>query len=488
MSYLSKMSANIPAKARLVLVICAVVVILAFVVFFNFFGKSSSVVDQKLPGKSDVIKAPNSREIKKTEPGDQIIIPKESPISQEINDDRKASAEKAKADGGGFMDRLDFSNSKAVLDKSDAASKRTNIEGLNGIDENDESRNQIEAERRRLANEQRERLAGKASDDQRRDYQARQKDELIGVDAYIREINAELDKNDPYTGYLKSKGAGHQPVSSGYHEYSMRNRAPQDGDQGIASAKNQRQSSGNQLVDSYLSGTRTMDQLPVADLSKLESYRGGSGSKSSPLAERATSEQMAYANVVNPLSGNKSEPKITVNVGEMYYGILQIGVNTDELGPVRAILPGYGKLQGAVLVGEAVRVNEVTTIKFQNMSLDGKDLGIVAVALDPDTLRPGIVDGVDRHIFERYFKLSLAAASDGYVKALTGTTTTTYPNGSTVAIQDRLPKASDQVASAIGKIGEVLIPKFEKEFDRPPTVTVNSNRDVIIMFLNGVQL
>jgi hypothetical protein len=51
-----------------------------------------------------------------------------------------------------------------------------------------------------------------------------------------------------------------------------------------------------------------------------------------------------------------------------------------------------------------------------------------------------------------------------------------------------LPSAADQVKVGIGKVGEKMTPIFEKEFDRPPTVTVEANRSIVIMFMQEIDL
>lgn len=185
-----------------------------------------------------------------------------------------------------------------------------------------------------------------------------------------------------------------------------------------------------------------------------------------------------------------SKPKANgfVHVGETYYSVLQIGVNTDEISPIRAVSVEKGILDGAIFVGSPARVGEKAALNFTSMSLKGHSYKINAIALDPETYRSGIADGVDNHVISRYTKLGLAAFVDGYAQSLTSVQTTTNTDGSQSSIASQVPNATDQVAVGIGKVGQKMTPIFEREFDQPPTVTVSANRSIVIMFMQELDL
>lgn len=177
-----------------------------------------------------------------------------------------------------------------------------------------------------------------------------------------------------------------------------------------------------------------------------------------------------------------------IDAGESFYAILQIGVNTDEISPIRAVVVENGKLKNAVFVGLPARTGEKALLTFNSMSINGKSYSINAIALDPDTMRSGVADGVDRHTFERYFKLFLASFTEGYADSLSGVQTTTNTDGSQSSIRESLPSFKDQAAVGVGKIGERFVPIFEKQFERQPTVTVNENKQIMMMFMEPVDL
>jgi hypothetical protein len=178
----------------------------------------------------------------------------------------------------------------------------------------------------------------------------------------------------------------------------------------------------------------------------------------------------------------------TVPVGSTVYSVLQIGVNTDEISPVRAVTVEKGRLEGAVLTGEPKRVGEKAQLTFTSMSLNGKSYAINAIALDAETYRSVLADGVDNHSFERYSKLFAAAFVEGYADALSGTQTVTNTDGSSSSRKDPLPDTGSQIKVGIGEIGKKMSPIYAKEFDRPPTVTVEPNKSIIIMFMQELDL
>ena len=213
---------------------------------------------------------------------------------------------------------------------------------------------------------------------------------------------------------------------------------------------------------------------------------GQSGNAEGSAKEKAQSdypsERIAKSAVNKPLNTG------FVHVGETYFSVLQIGVNTDEISPIRATSVDKGILDGAVFVGNPARVGQKATLNFTSMSLNGRSYRINAIALDPETYRSGIADGVDNHVFSRYSKLALAAFVDGYSNALSGTQTVRNTDGSSSEIKDPLPDAGDQLKVGIGKVGEKMTPIFEREFEQPPTVTVEPNRSIVIMFMQELDL
>lgn len=485
-NFLSNLSGNVPPKARIVLGLSAVAAVGGVVAFFNMYGGGDKKDNSQIPGQAVLVDGPNDKKITKTKPGDELLIPDGSPIAIQIEESRQDEIQTAKKKGGGFADRLDFANSKRVIEKtSRELGADVNVEGLGTIDDELNTRKAIEREKKRLAKLQRERAKSKLTKSQRKELKADQQAIVVKDSNFLQTELAKFEGDAAYSSYINRSSVKHEPINSGYSAYSKKSEGNRSEDTGTNGTG--RQSSGTSASNYVNKYIRDPSKMAKVDVSQVDRFRG-LASNSGASSNSDSQEVSAYEDLVSPMGGIQNAGKTRINIGEMYYGILQIGVNTDEIGPVRAMIPGEGKLREAVLIGEPVRIGEKASIRFTAMSKDGKDLGVVAIALDPDTLRPALADNVDRHIFDRYFKLALAAAGSGYVDALTGSRSKTYSDGSREDIIERLPDSSDQLAAAIGKVGEVMIPKFERNFERPPTVEINSNRDIIIMFLQGFEI
>lgn len=482
-NFISNIAGNVPPKARMILGLTAVVSIGGIIAFTKMYSGEEDAIDN-LSGQAVVIVAPSNSDISKKIPGEGIIIPKDSPVAQQIEKSRVEEIEKAKNTGGGFIEQMSFDNNRRILEKETTGNLGAgNVQGFNSLDDELLSRNAINEQRNIEIREQQSRVRKNMNQEQvQRAYENRQEN-LLQENEFL---SGELEKADigpDYSSY--GELINYDPISPAYTSYGQGNISNNlDGD-----------NSGNGYTPpagSYASGyvNKSDYNTREADLANLNKIRGLTGSKGTvnTTGSGNNNQVSAYRDMVNPMGNYNNTAKEKVNVGEMHYAILEIGVNTDEIGPVRAIIPSEGKLHEAILVGEPVLIGEKASIAFSAMSKDGVDMGVVAIALDPETMRPALADNVDRHIFDRYFKLALAAAADGYVTALTGSSTKTYSDGSSEKIIDRLPDSSDQIAAAIGKVGSVLIPKFENNFDRPPTVEINSNRDIIIMFLQGFEI
>lgn len=486
----TKTMSNIPKTARFMLGISAVVTVAAGAILSgSLSGNKNS--ENTSTGNSSISSAPTNSQIGKTKPGEKSIIPDGSPLQKQIDFEKNKEINEKKVDGGGYMEQLSFnkkpddfidkiqkSNNQDLLEKSiekiNDAKKGTQIDGYL---QQSNSRRYIEEKHRKLAEAQKSRaIKNMQSEQMKNDFQyhteileIQTKEDKDFINNEIQNANSE----NIYSSYFSQKPYKQNREMSAYLSFDKRNN---NLNKNSKYSPNQKKS--NDIFDNYV---RKPEDMPTMDVDALNRYRRSS----SGISEN---KMTAYEQLAHPMDSERVNREETVNTGELYYSVLQIGVNTDEIGPVRAIIPSEGKLKDAVLVGSPVRNGQKISIVFNKMSLDGKEYSVNVIALDPDTLRPALADNVDNHTFERYAKLAVAAAAEGYVEALTGITTKTRSDGSTEEIRDRLPKTRDQVAQAIGKVGQVLIPKYEHDFDIPPSVELNSNKDIVLMFMGPVKI
>lgn len=172
-------------------------------------------------------------------------------------------------------------------------------------------------------------------------------------------------------------------------------------------------------------------------------------------------------------------------IGDVCYGKLKMNVNSDAPTPVRVqfLDRRCGKLFNRIAVAAPARVGEYVTLEFKGINVNGKTQAINAIALDPDSESALFQDSLDRHIFSRYISLAAAAALPGWADAVTGTDVEEDEDGSTRERQAPVEALSDQLAVVGGAIGEALTPVLQANFDRPPTVKVYNNKDILIMFM-----
>lgn len=195
-----------------------------------------------------------------------------------------------------------------------------------------------------------------------------------------------------------------------------------------------------------------------------------------------------------PSGGTTPAPLVTA--GTLWYGVLRTAVNSDEPGPVLARVV-QGPLSGAVLVGTVKRFQaegnsgpaERVALHFTRMTLPGPSapsLTVDAYAVDPDSARTALATGVDHHYLGRMASLlsgsfltvlgkSWSAANQTYTATATGVVAT--PNNTSMQALGK-QKAGD----TLGEIGG----KIAKGFDRVPTVHVEGNTGLGLLFVSDV--
>jgi hypothetical protein len=380
-------------------------------------------------------------------------------MGQEILREREDKLKDAENKRGSFIDKLELDNNKIIVNEIDK--ELANPRVANGLDDISQSKIAMEQKRKAELAEKRRRITDQSADARPVQVAAT----FFNEDAFLKD---EIKSSETSKGKLDSST---KEIVSGTESRMIVNYLSKSD----SSPSSQTKSRGEYPPEgSFRANTNDAYSSIVApDVSRYQK-------KSQDLTE--------YDKLVNPMASVDGDYKEYVEAGSLHYALLQTSVDTDEVSPVRATIIQEGPLKGAVLIGSPVRVGEDVHINFHTMSLNKVDYkGINLVSYNPDTGRAGLADSVDRHVFERYFKLFASSAIQGYSMALTGTTTRTYSDGSTEKTTAALPDAKDQAAVALGKVGEKLSPIYEKEFERPPTVYV-SQKPIGIMLLSGIEL
>lgn len=184
---------------------------------------------------------------------------------------------------------------------------------------------------------------------------------------------------------------------------------------------------------------------------------------------------------------------LTLKPGDLLYAVIDTGVNSDVPSAVMATVAS-GKLKNARLLGKFQRFEERLVLAFTRVILpDGSDAQIEGYAVDPATSEASVASSVDTHFFSRWGGLVASAFLEGLssAKKYSGAQSTVYGgygggmnNQATDQMVWNTYSPADQAWIAAGKVGEKAGKIFEKNFDRPPTVYLESGTAVGILVLN----
>lgn len=174
--------------------------------------------------------------------------------------------------------------------------------------------------------------------------------------------------------------------------------------------------------------------------------------------------------------------------GDLLYAVIDTGVNSDVPSAVMATI-AQGKYRDARLLGGFQRHDERMILVFNRAVLpSGQSFQLEAYAVDPQTSEASVASSVDTHFFSRWGGLIASAFLEGLgsAKRYSGASSTVYGNGNNASDQMVWNNYSpqDQAWIAAGKVGEKASKIFEKNFDRPPTVHLESGTTVGILILN----
>lgn len=189
-----------------------------------------------------------------------------------------------------------------------------------------------------------------------------------------------------------------------------------------------------------------------------------------------------------PASPSAPTPVLHVKPGDLLYAIVDTGVNSDVPSAVLATVAS-GPYRDARLLGSFQRHDERIVLSFSRLiTKDGKALQLDAYAVDPATSEASVATSVNTHFFERWGGLVAASFLSGLgeAKRFSGAQSTVY--GGVNGTSDRMVwnkyNPADQAWIAAGKVGEKAAEKFEKNFDRPPTVYLASGTPIGILVMN----
>lgn len=180
-------------------------------------------------------------------------------------------------------------------------------------------------------------------------------------------------------------------------------------------------------------------------------------------------------------------PSLEVKAGDILYAIVDTGVNSDVPSAVMATVIS-GKYKNTRLLGSFQRFEERLVLTFSRALLpNGQSVQLEAYAIDPKTTEASVASSVNTHFFSRWGGLIAASFLEGFGEATKFSGAESVNNAfgeSTGNTVFQTYSVADQAWIAAGKVGERTSEIFERNFDRPPTVYLESGANIGVLILN----
>lgn len=206
-------------------------------------------------------------------------------------------------------------------------------------------------------------------------------------------------------------------------------------------------------------------------------------------AKGEESDRKAKADVAAASAAAAPTPplEILLEPGRIEYAQLIIEANSDIPGPVLAELAS-GPLIGDRLIGGFTKQDDFLVLKFDTVVVDGVGLTANAIALDPETSRPGVVTDVDHKYFTRVILPAASAFISGIGSAIGDSGSTTVSAGAGTATTAQNPLNTKQeffkgIAKASDKLSEVL---NQDATNTQPRVRVAAGTHIGVLFTKAV--
>jgi intracellular multiplication protein IcmE len=192
---------------------------------------------------------------------------------------------------------------------------------------------------------------------------------------------------------------------------------------------------------------------------------------------------------VTPVS-TAAKPAATVLIpaGRGIYAHPILALSSDQSSPV-VMQADSGPIAGDRMVGSFERQNDRLVIHINSIVHQGQTIGCDGVVVAPDTMEASVATGVDEHYMSRIVLPAAAAFVQGLGQALATTSNSVSVlsplGGATTATNLNFHQQLGVAAgAAAGQIGSVL----NQEAPKGPTVTLDANVGVGVMFLSDVKL
>lgn len=210
----------------------------------------------------------------------------------------------------------------------------------------------------------------------------------------------------------------------------------------------------------------------------------GAGGAAGGTGAGAGSGAGSGGNNVNPEFDEEAEEKdIIISSGDIEYAQTLIEANSDVKGPVLAQLL-TGPLNGSRIIGTfSVAEDDYLVLNFSTAVVNGKDVAISAIALDPDTTLAGMATDVDHRYFRRIFLPAAAAFISGFASAVAETgRTDVVVEGGTATTETEEADDEQRVATGVEEAADEVREILDEMGDVETLVIIKSGTPIGVLF------
>src|SRR5208337_3294248 len=161
--------------------------------------------------------------------------------------------------------------------------------------------------------------------------------------------------------------------------------------------------------------------------------------------------------------------ELLIPAGRGVYAHPVLAVNSDATAPV-VLQADTGPIAGDCMTGTFARQNDRLVIHVNTVVHDGQSIGVDGLVIAPDTMEASVASGVDEHYVGRIVLPAAAAFVQGLGQAIATTSNTAA------------------VISPFGGITTATNLNFQQQVPKGPTVTLDANVAIGVMFLTPVVL
>lgn len=211
-----------------------------------------------------------------------------------------------------------------------------------------------------------------------------------------------------------------------------------------------------------------------------------------PATRRELGEAGGPAHAARPIREGASRRvpvTLLVPAGRGLYAHTILSVDSDTNGPV-VLEADTGPLAGDRMLGAfSKNQGERLIVRITAVEHQGRTLDVRGLVVAPDTMETSVASAIDEHYTERFVFPAAAAFIQGFAQAvaLSNSTTAFTPYGGTVQSFGPL-KLKQEAEIAAGAAAQQVGTTLQQDTPRGPTVKLESNVSVGVMFLSDVVL